>query len=143
MRKYMWKALVLTLFIGCLIVIPSPQRTRADLWGECDADRTARNQYCLDQYNYCLQNGGFNCLETYNACLDEAARLHHDYTTSPPSGCLFENPDDPVPWPIVSTSRSDCLATCSAGASRFTNFLDRVEYYDNCWNYCDATYPKP
>ena len=143
MRKLILKALVLTLLVACFIVVPSPQRTRADLWGECDAARSARNDYCEQQYNLCLQNNGPDCLTNYNSCLDTAARLHHDYTTNPPSGCLFENPDDPAPWPVIDTSRSDCLETCSYGASLIENFMDRWEYYDACWNYCDEHYPKP
>jgi hypothetical protein len=143
MRNLLWKALVLTLLVACFIVIPSPQRTRADIWGECDAARSARNDYCLQQYNTCILNSGSNCQQNYNDCLDEAARLHHDYTQSPPTGCLFENPEDPVPWPVIDHSRSDCLATCSQGASQIENFLDRWDYYDACWNYCDANFPKP
>ena len=143
MRKLIWKVLVLTLLVACFVVIPSPQPTRADLWGECDAARSARNDYCQQQYAYCILTGGTDCEANRNACLDQSARLHHDYTTNPPSGCLFENPDDPAPWPIVSTSRSDCLSTCSYGASLIADFNDRFEYYDACWNYCDATYPKP
>jgi hypothetical protein len=143
MRRLLWKGLVLSLLTACFIVIPSPQPARADLWGECDAARSIRNDWCADQYDDCVWNSGPNCQETYNACLDTTARLHHDYTTTPPSGCLFENPEDPMPWPIVSTSRSDCLSTCSLGASRIENPIDRFEYYDACWNHCDATYPKP
>lgn len=143
MRKLILKALVLALLISCFIVVPSPQKTRADLWGECDADRSARNDYCLNQYNLCVANNGPSCQQDYNSCLDESARLHHDYTTNPPSGCLFDNTSDPVPWPVVDTSRSDCLATCSYGRSLIENTADSFEYYTQCWNYCNDTYPKP
>lgn len=143
MRKLIGKALVLALLIACFIIIPSSQPSSADVWGECDAQRSIRNDVCLAEYNACLINNGTDCLGTYNRCLDEAARLHHDYTQSPPTGCLFENPDDPVPWPVLSNSRSTCLSGCSEGASQIENIEDRLEYYGACWAYCDANFPKP
>ena len=142
MRKLLGKSLVLALLVGCFIVTSSPQRTRADIWGECDAQRSERNDACGEWYRQCILTGGTTCEADYNRCLDEAARLHHDYTTDPPSGCLFDNPDTPVPWPVIDRSRSICLGGCSQGASQIPNIADRMEYYMACYDYCNANFPK-
>ena len=142
MLRHVRTPIILAVLIGCMIFVAPLQQTKADLWGECDADRSNRNDYCLAQYNGCQATGGTNCDGNYNACLDESARLHHDYTQSPPTGCLFENEINPVPWPVISHSRSACLEGCQQGASQIENLPDRLEYYMECWNYCNENFPK-
>ena len=143
MRKLIEKAVLLILLIGCLVVITSsPQRSHADPWGECDAAREARDKTCNDQYKLCLMLNQGDCDNKYNTCLVNSLKEHHDYSVYPPTGCIFDG-SDPQPWPVVNTSRSDCLSTCSLGASRIEDVMERFDYYDNCWNFCDATYPKP
>src|ERR1044072_5545429 len=126
MKKSIGKVLAFALLLGCFVFVPSPQQTRADTWANCDADRTNRNDYCLAQYNQCVQsnianNTNNDCEGPRNSCLDSSAKLHHDYTTSPPSGCLFENQTGPVPLPVYDDSRERCMQTCSDGASQISN----------------------
>jgi len=143
MRKPIGKVLALALLLGCFVSFPSPQQTRADTWANCDADRSNRNDYCLAQYDQCVWVSGPNCEQTRNTCLDQSARLHHDYTTSPPSGCLFENQPDPVPLPIYDDSRETCMATCIDAASQIPDQAESFQYMAWCWHYCDDTFPKP
>jgi hypothetical protein len=141
MLRHVRTPIILAVLIGCVVFVVPLQQTKADIWGECDADRSARNQVCLQDYDACVAAGGTNCPYP-NACLDESARLHHDYTQSPPTGCLFDNETNPVPWPVISDSRSACLGGCQQGASQIENLPDRLEYYMECWNYCNDNFPR-
>jgi len=142
MRKLIGRALVLAVLAGCLVVIPSPQRTRAD-WAGCDADRSARNDYCIEQHDACVWNSGTTCQADYNTCLDQSAKLHHDFSTTPASGCLFENGSDPVPLPVLDTSLSDCATACQEGAAPVENPAENFQYLLECNKYCRDHYPKP
>ena len=144
MQKVIWAALVVAVFIGCLVVISSPpQRSVADTWGECDADRSTRNDYCQQQYNLCIANSGSNCQQNLNSCLDQSAKLHHDFTQNPATGCLFDDPSDPLPLPVLDTSREDCAQTCQDGMAMIEDTAARFAYGAECWHYCDDNYPKP
>jgi len=142
MRKLIGKTLTLALLIACLIFIPAPQRTRAD-WASCDADLSARNDFCTAQYNQCIASQGPNCQENYDSCRDQAAKIHHDFTQTPATGCIFENAPDPLPLPMIDTSRSDCMATCQEGADQIEDGVEQFHYLVECNNYCDEHYPKP
>ena len=143
MRKLTWNFLILAVMVGCLIVITTPQRTQADIWGDCDAERSTRNAVCQADYNTCIANNGSNCTSALNACLDTAAQLHHDYSQSPPTGCIFDDAMSPVPWPVNSDSRSLCIQGCMQGAATIPDPADRLEYSDACADYCNEQFPKP
>ena len=140
-RKLIWKALTLALLIVCFIFLPSPQRTRAD-WASCDADRSARNTYCSDQYDQCVWNSQPDCQSTYNACLDQSAKLHHDFTTNPPSGCIFDGGSSTLPLPVIDTSITQCLQSCQDGADMIENGVARFTYLWECGDYCEEKFPK-
>jgi len=142
MRNLIGKALVLALLVACFVFIPSPQPTHAD-WAGCDADRSTRNTYCTDQYNQCVATNGSNCQSTYNSCLDQSAKLHHDWTTTPASGCIFDGGSSTLPLPVIDTSLSQCLQGCQEGADMIEDGVAQFYYLWECNDYCDEHYPKP
>ncbi len=78
-QRLMRRLLILTILVGCLILLAAPELTHADLWGECDAAFEARMDICMDDFIDCQLFGpqpGHTCMGDYNQCMNNAITTH-------------------------------------------------------------------
>jgi hypothetical protein len=73
------RLLILSVMVGCLILLTAPQLAHADLWGECDAAFEARNDICFENWFNCILDGPqpyHTCSGDYNQCMTNAIETH-------------------------------------------------------------------
>ena len=129
------RLIVLSTLIVAMMCLASPQPTRADLWGECDADFINRTTYCSEQNADCINNSGVDCQESFNSCLDQSATIKTD--------CINATDPTPQPWPVIDQSRSWCLEGCRTGCAEITTLPEKMVCNMTCTAYCNENYPKP
>lgn len=97
---------LLTVLTFSLVMLAMPTLTHADIWGECDADLSARNQWCDNAYSSCIflsTNSVAECNTQYYSCLGEANRFYQS--------CLAEKEEALKKWPVID-KRTRCLQGC-------------------------------
>jgi hypothetical protein len=104
-HKLTRKFLILSLLFGCFALLALPQRTHAELWGECDAAFQARMEICVNNWISCFLNGpefGHTCEGDYSDCSYNAVTTH--------TNCLAGQPGPGDGG--AGRARSACVRDC-------------------------------
>jgi hypothetical protein len=120
--------LVLCALFGVVMFTPSGRKVKADDWPYS----------CDQQYGFCVYScAGITDEEAYQECTAPCELSYNQcYADGDPTDPL------PEPYPVIDNSRSACLQGCQA-CTQLLDPNDRLACYTPCWDYCNATYPKP
>jgi hypothetical protein len=135
MKTLLRSIAILFVFLGAVIVLQSPQPTKAD-W-PCDLNGNADAEACANSYRQCV-NAGVDpneCAEQYQFCL-MYGREQYD-------SCVFVNGESPNPWPVINEHRAWCNQGCQTACDEVSDPAERFYCRYNCMNWCNETYPKP
>jgi hypothetical protein len=144
MQRLVRKLFILGVLIGSLIFLASPQSTRADIWGECDAEFIDNAvPACVDTAVTCILYitpctdpgwGSDCCIHEYNGCLDQGGLDH--------TACINATDPDPEPYPVIHHFLQWCLQGCHQGCDQLTDPGERFACYMPCSDACFANNPR-